>query len=526
MKPLVYKISILNSNITVECADGFSRQDDDAEILSALVLEPYSDTVQFLWDIDRTLAPIFAIIGEDTCRKLIKETRAYYKAANASLYYIPGKIFGIKQGRLRGEFYDLAQYFPDEHPQSVEEMQGLAETLFKAVEAIGISPKRWTSPARMMKDCVLNKIDLPNGLDQSIIPDEVGEMAWLCAGKLWTEAHELGYFPNVRDYDISAAFPSEVCKMLDPRCVKWIESEDDPPKEAVFGYINARIKIDALVSPIIKRTDNGDLYSPVGEWNDIISLSSARFIDYWKIGSVRVNKAWYGLATGQKYPMAEVMKELHKKRVHLCNLANTEEGFLNGLLAASIIKRMMASFYGLTLQSNDDGTFGEYFNAVWGCEICTRVSLRVADFIYRNNIQPIHIGVDGVMCQQEVQLPEGNGMGHWRLASTEPAIVMGSGMLYQGDKHPASLYYDEVLEMLKSKPNATEYEKKVKQVITLPQALATRFENLGKEMEMTSHLIVKPPRDRVYTPFPKCGRDILEYHWKSQPVKIHEEDIL
>jgi hypothetical protein len=513
-KPIVYKVTASNGSTLVECGDGYTQQGSDAGLLMALLLEPGHDVVQFFWDIDRSLAPIFAYMGEDICRKLVKETRAYYRPCSSSLFYIPGKIFGIKQGRLRGEFYDLAQYFPDEKPQTVGEMQNLAEMLFEAVRELGIEPARWTSPARMMKDCVLKDLDLPNGLDQNIVPDEVGEMAWLCAGKLWTEAFELGHFKSVYDYDITAAYPSEVCKMLDPRCLKWEKSEDDPPKEALYGYVDARVKIDAPVHPVIRRDDDGCLSSPVGEWNDVIPLSLMRFIEYWKLGQVRVNKAWYGIPTGWDYPMAETMKSMYAVRQTVSPLA------------AGIIKRMMASFYGLTLQSNDDGTFGEYFQPIWGAEICTRISLRVADFCYRNNIKPIHIGVDGVMCQQEMKLQEDTGMGYWRLSSTEPAIIMGSGMLYQGDKHPANLYYDEVLELLKAKPNAGEYEKRVEQVCTLQQGLATSFGNVGKLMDMSSHLLVKAPKDRVYNPAPKCGRDILEYHWSSKPVKVHEEDMV
>lgn len=512
MKPIVYKISVCDTGIKVECSDGWTNICQDASVLTGLLLEPSNEVVQFLWDIDRSLAPALALMGESNCRKLVETTRLYYKPCCLTMFYLPGKIFGIKQGRLKGEFYDLAQYFPEDNPQTVQDMQVLAEKLFSAVAEIGILPQRWTSPARFMKDCILRKMDLPNGLDTNIIPDDVGELAWLSASKLWTEAHQVGHFKKIFDYDISAAFPTEACKMLDPRCLKWVHSEDDPPKEAQLGYINGRVTINHPISPVIKRTENGDLFSPIGEWNDIIPLSVARFIDYWGIGTVRVTNAWYGLPIDQKYPMFDVMKDLYKKRMEVSPLA------------ASIIKRMMASFYGLTLQSNADGTFGDFFLSLWGEGMSTRVTLRVADFIYRNKIVPVHIGVDGVLTEQEVKLPAEKGMGCWRLASTEPAIVMGSGLLYQGDKHPSSLYYKEVLEMLETKPNATKYEKQVKQAVTLQQALATSFSNLGKEMPMSSHLYIKPPRDRSYHPFAKTGKDILTQHWGSQPLRILEKD--
>lgn len=517
-RPLVYRTTKLaDDKIKVEAGDGFTYTGNGIEALEALMLlrANSGDIVQFLWDIDQSLAPCLQALGEKACRELRATNKLNYRERFMQLFYIPSKLFEVKQGPRKGEFYDLAQYFPEDNPQTIDDMQKLAEKLFAAVQGeIGIEPLRWTSPARFMKDCILKDIDLPLNRrnvrreDHTllVIPDEVAVMALNCSGQLWTEAHELGHFTTVYDYDISAAYPSEVCKMIDPRCVRWYETETDPPADAKLGYLEGRITVDAPISPIMKRDDSGNLYCPAGSWDGVFSLSMLRFLLYHKIGTFEMERGWYGIADEPRYPMADVMQGLYQRRKQV------------GPLAEAIVKRMMAAFYGLTLQHNDDGSYGEYFNPIWGCEISTRITLRVADFIYRNKIQPIHIGVDGIMTEQAVDLPQENGMGSWRLSSTEPAIVLGSGLVYQGDKHPASLYYKEILEMLQDKPNAKEYEKQELQVCTLSQALTTRWENIGKSLPMTRRVEIREPWDRVYKPAPKTGKDILTRHFKSVPI--------
>jgi len=52
--------------------------------------------------------------------------------------------------------------------------------------------------------------------------------------------------------------------------------------------------------------------------------------------------------------------------------------------------------------------------------------------------------------------------GKWKLVGVYPALVVSSGNIFLGDRHPKGLYIDEVLGMIKAHPNDQYYGKKGK----------------------------------------------------------------
>jgi hypothetical protein len=244
----------------------------------------------------------------------------------------------------------------------------------------------------------------------------------------------------------------------------------------------------------------------------VISIHLLNFIERWKIGSFRLEKGWFGIPYKMSYPMEATMQKLFNSRQR-------------GGLAEKIAKRMAAGYWGLTKQTKSDGTFGDYFMPVWNADIADRCTVRVAEFIYRNKIHPIHIGVDGILCQKKIELGE-NGFGKWRLSGTEPTLVVASGKLWQGSKHPGGMYYEEIMELIKRRPNDREYIRNYKETITLGMAANTDWRLLGKTEEVSSRVNIDMPRDRVFIPHPETGKDILEKKWVSRPLTVHEEESL
>ncbi len=510
MKPLVYQVSKVKGNVKVERSDGVSLVRPDESILDAFLLTPEDKEqyVQFLWDLDEDIAHALSKVPEDICIKLRDFKKAYVRPY--PMFYIKEKVFSVKKGRDSADLFHLKQYFEESNPKSLEEKQALAQELCDGVDKLRINPPRYTSPARMMQDCYLCHLDLPEALDGSI-PEEVLEWAYMSAGRLWTEAHQLGHFEKVYDYDITSAFPSEAKTLVDPRYCEWKQSTDKVYWEADYGWVKGRVKIPrkTMISPIIYLDEDGKRSNRVGEWDDILPLPWVKYI-LEHGGDFRVDRGWYGIAKRKIYPMTATMDRLYNARQ------------LGGI-AKQLAKGMANAFYGLTLQYNEDGTFGKYFMPPWGSYISAIPPLKVADFIQKYDLDPIHITVDGVACQQEVAL-SGNGMGHWRLDSTDPMLVIGSGTLFSGEKHPESIYYDEILNMIQKKPQASEYHKPKKTVVTLGKMKDYGHNYLGRAIRGSSSVSIEIERDRIFEPDPRCGRDILERVCRSKPRSIKEKD--
>jgi len=208
-------------------------------------------------------------------------------------------------------------------------------------------------------------------------------------------------------------------------------------------------------------------------------------------------------------------------------------------LQSALAKRMSVGIYGKLLEERQDA-FGPHFNPCWGVEISTQVRLKVAEFLYENDIGPgnnegyqalLHISVDGCLLSEPVKgfkdtkIPRSQN-GQWRLASITPAIVVSSGLVFYADKKPKGLSFDVVLEMLKEHPRVGHYEKRLKRRLTLADALARdELENIGKEVEMTSSIDFYKLSvvDRDFSKLPKSGGQLLNNKYKSKPRRITKE---
>jgi len=486
VKAISYKITKQGQSVRVDRSDGYSVTKSDASILDAFLLDPADNCSQFMFYLDKNIGHILKLLGTQTKKNLYKDKRTYYSPY--ILFYQPDKIFSVKLGTNESNIYELAQWFPDANPQTVEEVQKLADELLEAFKQLKLTVTNFTSPARILQDCVLKHLDLPSGIDGKSAPDEVMEWAYMQGARTWIEAHQLGHFTeNVYDYDISSAYPYSATRQIDTRHCHW-RKEEYVPKEAYYGFLKGRVCInpEVLVSPLIYRDpETRELSNRVGEWEDTITLQMAEFIDRWKIGSFRLAEGWFGIPRRISYPLEHTMRKLYNSRKI-------------GGLASKIAKDLAVSYWGLTGQLKDyKGVFGDYFMPIYRSDIADRTTIRVAEFSYKMKIKPIQIGVDGVLCQTKVNLGE-NGFGKWRLSGTEPAIVVGSDKVWQGNKHPENLHYTEVLKMMKKNPSASMY----------------------------GPIAIDEPRDRVFIPHPQTGKDILEKKWNSRPLAVHEKESL
>jgi len=191
LRIIAYQTSTREDKVLIEESGGEFVVSKDIDELFAFLLEPYEDTIKVSWDLDSTVSIILRLLGETKCRRLRSTKRLFYPPFH--LFYIPDKILSIRHTptRCKMSLYGLRQYYPDLDVNNVEEVQMLGVKLLKELEKMGMKPTKLTSPVAIYDECVLSKLDLPGVKD---IPVKVLEFAYRASGRLWIEAHQIGYW--------------------------------------------------------------------------------------------------------------------------------------------------------------------------------------------------------------------------------------------------------------------------------------------------------------------------------------------
>jgi hypothetical protein len=152
----------------------------------------------------------------------------------------------------------------------------------------------------------------------------------------------------------------------------------------------------------------------------------------------------------------------------------------------------------------------------------------VAEYIYQNSLQDylIHVGTDGIQSEKLAPIKQETKMGSWKLNEPTPTLVLSSGLVYFGNKHPKGLTYDTIKELIQKKPKTNYYQTSVSRRQTLNDAIALNdLSHIGEIKSFPSTLdltALKTETDRVFTSYPKCGKDLLEHKYSSEPIKVKE----
>lgn len=201
MRILAYRTSINNSKVLLLESTGMKAHSNDLDLLFSFLLEPqgnspwppqYDRCIRVCWELDATVSLLLKLLGEQRCRKLSQTHKCYYAPFNC--FYVPGKIFSVTHipTKARVSLYDLQQYYPElDEPEILLEVQMLSEKLLYELRKMGLEPTKLTSPVAIYEECVMSQLDLPKVAD---MPKEAAIYAMNCAGRLWIEAFQLGYW--------------------------------------------------------------------------------------------------------------------------------------------------------------------------------------------------------------------------------------------------------------------------------------------------------------------------------------------
>lgn len=487
------------------------------EDVASFLLEPYEDTLLVCWDLDSLASLILRLIPDKSKLASLQRIRKCY-IPPYNIFYIPEKVFSISHipTRQRVSIYNLQQYYPElNEPDNVTEVQMLGENLLIELRKMGFNPTKLTSPVAIYEECIMSKMNLPQVKD---MPLEAAAMAYHCSGRLWIEAHQLGYWDTVYDYDMSSAFPTVASNLVDFRYCNWVNSPDYQCK-ALYGYVRCVVNIDpdVMLSPIMHYT-RGKLISPVGSWETFLTKHELDFITKYQIGSYQILDGWWAIPWFKKdlpKPLNTPIKSLLKYK---------QKTGLQTLLA----KRMSTGIYGKFGEERKD-TFGIHFNPAWFAEISTQTKLLVADYLYSLGIGSgnnpgyqslIQIGVDGFMLTQA--LPD--LMDGWRLEYTGEALVISSGLVYTRLTKPKGLTLNTILDMFQKHPRKQYYKKAIRRRINLGDSIARGNQWLiGEEADFYSSInFLNPDHDRFFAKMPHSGEHVLASTFQSQPILVKE----
>ena len=507
---IAYQSRDLGHTIEIKSSRGdYIKSNNLQELLNFLLTPHYPIEFLVVWNLEQFIAPILKRVSLEYLQKLCDKGQSWIKESGHSITYNPKKSIHLTLGSNRANYYQLSQFFNGDKPENLQDLEAKGSNLLQELGSIGIEPWELSSPVTIIGD-LLREVKYPDSRD---IPDEVGQIAWDCCGRPWVEAHKLGCFNKAFDLDIVSSFPSACAELLDLRYGKWVES-NTIPEGAYYGFARGRVSIWGKVSPIVYINGSGKLFNPMGKWDTTLTLQEIKFIEEYGIGNFKIESGWWWIAKEVKInPFREIIERLYKcrQKSELLNL---------------VTKKSMVALYGKFLQTYDNGERLDLrFNPVYGAMVETPIRLKVAGFILNNHLEDnvIHISTDGCLLDKRVGLKDKGEMGEWRLDSSGPALVVSSGCLFYGNKRPNQITYPKAMEMVEGKPGANNWGKESKRIFTVGDVLDSGdLEKIGQEMPIVIGFGLKAQHDRIFTELPDTGVQLLEKHYRSQPIKVSE----
>ncbi len=529
MKIVGYFSRIANDKVLIQDSSSETVLSTNLEKLFYFLLEDYDKdpnykerfgdypiVVRLTWNLDEFLAPLLYLLGEQSCNELAKTKQTTWQGYR--LFYIPQKIFSVTYGRYFAQYYSLDQYFQDteEPPADAFEVKFLGNKLEEVLCRMNFKPEHWTSPASILKECVLDQIDFPTvWQNEGRVRRESVNYALRCCSRIWISNFKIGFWPEgtTYDYDLASAYSGEAMQLWDtrPENCEYIKSNKFIP-DADWGYLYGDVIINKDYSPIM-RDVNGEYQNPIGQWRDYITLDELNFIEKHKLGKFNFFNGWFLKFKSHENIFENVLKGLYSYR---------GSHFLTDALA----KRMMNSLYGITIQKYMDGRSGEFFNPFFASNITTRCRLKVAEFILSNELQDhlISVNTDGCLTDKPVAENKlGSGIGKWKFCGSDATILVSPGMVFRADKKPHGINYQVLKEAIEKEPNSSIYSVDLEKRVTMSEALRLDFSLIGKTQKFHSTIdlnLARTSQDRIFKEFPKTGKELLSKQYISEPVVI------
>lgn len=475
---LAYNSTLCNRNLALSCSDGRELVTSSYDEVLAFLLQPCGE-FGVTYNIDALVDNICSIMPKSLCDKVRKGGQVF-TPENRKLYYQAGRLFGINHINI----YGLSKY-ADEPITDCQKLLELGNKVIGAYRTFGIEPTKLTSPVAVYADVFDKDVSFPRACD---LPETAFGMLENCdqiMTREWREVYALGHWnaDEIADYDLCSSYPSLIAKLPDLRQAKFFES-DTLPQQYSWGIMLGTLNITKPVSPFVYKSKNREDYYPIGQWDDLITTDELWLINRYQLGSFSIKHGWfYQLPKTYQLPFKATMQHLWASR------SNTNP------LVSKIAKAISVGVYGRFAQRFSDGTPGDDYNSVYACLTTSRNRVRVADFIYRNEMPSdvVSITVDGVLSTKILPIDNQNVLGSWRKNPKSNTLVVSQLFQWLSDKRPNMQYYDEIMAEITKHPNKAIYGNMDLNLLT---------------------------RNRVFDKLPKTGGELLSQRYHSRPYVI------
>jgi hypothetical protein len=526
---VAYRSEEKDGQTLITNSNGESISSNNIDELLAFVNLQYQATLKVCWNLDSFISLILRHLSVDKLKELASPT---HTTSDGKLFYIPSVLVVVVIGDQKSFFYHLAQYF-DESPEltDLQEVKQKAQDILNTLHRMNQYPAKLTSPVSIYESCVMNHLDLPSirDLPKDGSVDEIIPYSEATIGRSWVEAFKIGHWnaDEIYSTDLQSAYPYEASKLGHYRYAKIFQS-DKIHEDADYGFMTGRVTIydDAKVSPIMFKTLEGDTINPIGSWDKegddkpyVLTLDEYKWLKRWHVGEFKIYNGYFVKFWSEIQPYYKPMNKLFQQR-SISPLAKT------------LAKRQAAGATGKIIQKTTDEhgkeKVGRIYDPISAGIIRTRTRLQVAEYIYQNSLQDylIHVGTDGIQSEKLVPIKQETKMGSWKLNEPTPTLVLSSGLVYFGNKHPKGLTYDTIKELIQKKPKTNYYQTSVNRRQTLNDAITLNdLSHIGEIKSFPSILdltALKIETDRVFANYPKNGYDLLTNKYESTPIKIHK----
>lgn len=486
------------------------------------LLDDHPSDIKVFYDLDADVAALLRLIGitENQGRRLAENERITLPPYR--LTYYPGRFFSIDVGynpeHPYANFSDMGQYTntkyeanttPELAIRKAKEAAEIARKVQDALTYLGLPTKKLTSPISAFSNQI-ETLNLPTVDD---VPEEVGELAYSALKGNWLEAFTCGYFEKAYDWDINAAYPAELAKLLDIRRGKWIKHKE-PIEQAIYGFASGYLTTRARFHPFLYRKEGEMTYTPTGRQPTVLSLAEIDFMRKYKLGEFEPATGWWWIPTGPEYhPFEGVIRWLFGKRQEIRGSRG---------ITREVIHRISSGLWGKMSEIRGED-FGPNFNPVYAAIVETNTRVKVCRTCLDLGIEPLHIAVDGIITDKELPMTSSQELGEWRLSHTGRCIIGGAGIVaFEGKGSPAefSLKFDWLYSQIKEHPEANSYTMQKYSPVTLAEALNTDFGLLGKIVRTSRTVYIGQDGKRLWNGEANSGGELLQgKHITSEPLE-------
>lgn len=433
---LAYTIDSQGTKVVLHCSDGNTFVTDDWQEASAFLLEPCEFAV--VWNIDIFVDILSTLLRESLQEQLKSGGRILID--DRLYYYQSGRLFGINHIN----FYGLNRY-ADKPVTDVNELLNLGNDVVKAYKRIGIEPTKLTSPVSVFAE-KLESIPFSRAFDLSDDALSLIDATAKVMTREWRDIYKLGYWDKdeVTDYDCTAAYPSIVAELPDITNATFFSSPVMPDKYT-WGELQGNLTIIKPVHPFFCESTGDYPMGDLGEQS--ITTDMLWLLNKYQIGTFEMKHGdFFLLPEKYVFPFKATMNRLYDIRTSGDKLVN------------KITKGISVGIWGKLAERYENG-LGDNFNSIYARMVTSRCMVKVASFVYHNNMENdlISVLVDGVLATKRLSVSREKKFGQWRMNEPNPALVLS--LLYQwiGDKRPAQMTYSELMPMIQSKPNSHVY---------------------------------------------------------------------